>query len=161
MMKSVVYLVFTTLLFAAVVSSESQSSELLQITRDGWYTWHVDTNDDLQVYALIESGRPVQVVVPTYHCGREAVPDAVDLGDMNEAESVAWLQRFIAPRTDVSSDLMAAISAHANAAAAEALGNVLRSDTSRRNREEALFWLAQTDSDAAFDIFDRLLSSGG
>ena len=161
MIRPLTHLLFAAVLFASVISSESHSSDLLKITEDGWYTWYVDTDDGLQIYSLIDSGRPTRVVVPAYDCGWKAVADATDLGAIDAAESIAWLRRFIAPRSDISSEVMAALSAHANEDAADALGQVLRSDSSRRNRKEALFWLAQTNADAAFDILDRLLSSGG
>ena len=55
---------------------------------------------------------------------------------------------------------MAAISTHEADVALAALTRILE-DRSRRQktREQALFWLAQIESDAAFDYIDALLSN--
>jgi len=157
-MKSLLHLVFAALLFAACISSESHSSDLLRITGDGWYMWQVEGNDDLEIHALIESGQPTEFVLPGIQCGRRTPPDSADLGVIAADESIAWLQRYIAPRSAVSSEVMAAIAAHATDSAVDVLADVVRFGHDRHNREEALFWLANSDSDVAFEFIDRLLT---
>jgi hypothetical protein len=156
--KPVLPLAFAIVLFAAGVTSESHGSDLLRISSDGWYTWQVRGDRQFDIYARIESGRPTEVLVPQLQCGRKAPPDASNLGLIDAAESVAWLGRFISPRSDVTSEVMAAISAHPGGAGTDILKNVVRSDRNRKNREEAVFWLAQTDDDAAFAFLDALLT---
>lgn len=113
-MKTFLHLAFAAMLFAACVTSESHSSDLLRITSDGWYMWQVEGNDDLEIHALIESGQPKEFVLPGFHCGRRTLPDSADLGVIGAEESIAWLQRFVAPQTAVSDEVLFVIVAHDN-----------------------------------------------
>jgi hypothetical protein len=113
-MKTCLHLVFAAMLFAAGVSSESHSSDLLRITGDGWYMWQVEGNDELEIHALIESGQPKEFMLPGLHCGRRTPPESTDLGVIDAEESIAWLQRFVAPRTAVSDEVLFVIVAHDN-----------------------------------------------
>jgi hypothetical protein len=155
--KTALRLLIVVALLAAAVSSESLGSELLQLRGEGWYSWRVAGDDDLVIYARIESGAPVELRLPGVQCTRRPLPDTTDLGAVDAAESIAWLRRFIAPRSKVSTEVMAAVSLHDTAEAVDALVEVLKSDPDRRNREEAVFWLAQSKSDAAFAALDHLL----
>jgi len=157
-MKTFLHLAFAAMLFAACVTSESHSSDLLRMTSDGWYMWQVEGNDDLEIHALIESGQPKEFVLPGFHCGRRTLPDSADLGVIGAEESIAWLRRYITPASGVSSEVMAAIAAHSSDIAVGVLADVVKSGGDRQVREEALFWLAQSDSDAAYDVIDRLLT---
>ena len=156
-MKTALRLVIVVALLAAAVSSESLGAGLLQPREDGWYSWRVAGDDELVVYARIESGVPVELRLPGVRCERRPLPDATDLGTVDAADSIAWLRRFVAPRSKVSTELMAALSLHDAPGAVDALVGVLTSDPDRRNREEAVFWLAQSKSDAAFAALDHLL----
>jgi hypothetical protein len=61
--------------------------------------------------------------------------------------------------TDVSEDAIAAISMHVGDEAFTALTTLVEDrNSSRKLREQALFWLAQSNSDEAFSYLDRLLS---
>jgi hypothetical protein len=51
-----------------------------------------------------------------------------------------------------------AIALHPGNRSVETLAAIVKNGTDRKIREEALFWLGQSGSDAAFDVFDRLLS---
>lgn len=121
------HLVFAVALFAAAIASESQSSDLLRITGDGWYAWQVAGDERLEIYARIESGRPVEMRIPLFECNRRrGLPeDARDLGTISAQESIAWLRRFVSPGSDLSNDVMFVIAAH--------------------------------DDDAAYDFFEELL----
>ena len=157
-MRSLLPLAFALALFAAGVASESHSSDLLRIDGDGWYSWQVEGDEELEIFARIESGRPLELRIPAMQCGRNDTPEADSLGTIGAAESVAWLGRFISPRSTVTSEVMAAISAHPGGAGTRLLQDVVRSDLDRKNREEAVFWLAQSEDDAAFAFLDALLT---
>jgi len=111
-MKTFLHLAFAAMLFAAGLASESHSSDLLRITNDGWYTWQVEGANDIEIYALIESGQPREFIIPSFHCGNRKIPESVDLGAIESNESIAWLQRFVAPRTVVSDEVLFVIVAH-------------------------------------------------
>ena len=74
--------------------------------------------------------------------------------------SVAWLSDQVYADGRISEDAIAAISAHAGDAAFAALTGLLEDrNRAKKTREQALFWLAQTDSDEAFEYLDALISS--
>jgi hypothetical protein len=157
-MRALLPLAFALALFTAGVASESRGSDLLQVASDGWYSWQVGGTEDLQIHALIESGRPVEFYLPSLQCYRRNVPTSADLGTISPAESIAWLRRFISPRTEVSSEVMAAISMHPGREAVEVLQDVVRSDRDWENRKQAVFWLAQSQDESAYVFLDSLLS---
>jgi hypothetical protein len=156
-MRIFLHLAFAVALFAAGVASESRSSDLLQVTSDGWYSWHIAGTEDLEIHALIESGRPSEFYIPRLHCSRRNVPGSTDLGTIDAADSIAWLRRFIRPRTPATTGAMAAIAVHPGADAVRVLQDVVRSDANWDTRREAVFWLGQSDNDAAFAFLDALL----
>jgi len=155
--KTVLRLVIVVALLAAAVSGESLGSDLLGIGDDGWYSWRVAGSDELVVYARIESGVPAELRLPGIQCPPRSLPDATDVGEVAATVSIGWLRRFVTPRSKVSTDVMAALAMHDSAEAVDALVGVLTSDPDRRNREDAVFWLAQSKSDAAFAALDHLL----
>ena len=159
-MRSLISLAFAVVLFAACIASESYSSDLLRFDGDGWFAWQIAEDEELELYARIESGRPREIRIPRWDCGRQDPPAAESLGTVSAAESVAWLSRFIDPRSDISNEVMAAISAHPGGVGTRVLQDVVKSDRNRKNREEAVFWLAQSDDDAAFAFLDALLTKG-
>jgi hypothetical protein len=158
MMRKVLHLVFAVALFTAGAASESRSSDLLRAASDGWYSWQIEGAVDLEIHARIESGRPQEFYLPSLQCNRRNVPASTDLGTLTPAESIAWLQRFISPRTQVSTEVMAAIAAHPGKEAVRVLQDVVRTDSDWDNRREAVFWLAQSDDASAYAFLDALLS---
>lgn len=158
-MRSLFSLTFAVVLFAAGIASESHSADLLRFDGDGWFAWQIAEDEELEIFARIESGRPREIRIPRWDCGRQDPPDAVNLGAVGAAESVAWLSRFIEPRSDVSNEVMAAISAHPGGIGTPVLQDVVRSSVNRKTREEAIFWLAQSGDDAAFAFLDALLTN--
>ncbi len=157
-MRRFIHIVFALALFTAGIASESRSSDLFQVTSDGWYSWRIAGAGDLEIHALIESGRPSEFYLPTLQCNRSKVPASTDLGSISATESIAWLRRFVSPRTDVSAEVMAAIAVHPGVEPVRALQDVIRSDTDWDNRREAVFWLAQSNDESAYAFLDSLLS---
>jgi hypothetical protein len=157
-MRTLFYLVFALALFTAGVASESRSSDLLQVSSDGWYSWQIEGDEDLEIHALIESGRPVEFYLPSLQCNRRNVPTSTDLGTIDAAESIAWLRRYISPRTEVTTEAMAAIAVHPGEEAVRVLRDVVVSDSDWDTRKEAVFWLGQSNDDSAYAFLDTLLS---
>jgi hypothetical protein len=116
------------------------------------------TGGDLQIYALMRSGKPVKVRALSSQCEVTADSEITDLGFIEVDESIDWLERYIEPRSGLSSDAIMAIALHPGNRSVETLAAIVKNGTDRKIREEALFWLGQSGSDAAFDVFDRLLS---
>lgn len=113
---------------------------------------------ELQLYALLESGKPVKLRALSSQCAVTADSEISDLGLIEVDDSIDWLQRHIEPRSEISSDAIMAITLHSGDRPVAILAAIVKAGSDRKIREEALFWLGQSDSDAAFDVFDRLLS---
>ena len=111
-MRTFLHLLFAVAMFAAAIASESHSSDLLKLDGDGWYSWQVEGIEDLEIYARIESGHPVELVVPSWNCGRFERPESRDLGTIAASDSVDWLRRFVDPDSDINSEILFTIVAH-------------------------------------------------
>lgn len=160
-MKGALQVVLVAIMVATCSGNESLGAEFAGPAGDGWHTWQVAAadGDELRIYALIKAGEPVEFRVRgKYACFDGFDVDAVDLGIVNVDQSIDWLQRHIAPGTELSSDAIMAISLHRGARPVAILSDIVKTGTDRELREEALFWLAQSDSDEAFAVLDRLLS---
>jgi len=160
-MKTAIRLIIIAVLLAAGISSESLSAEFPGALEDGWHTWQTTAADgsELQVYASMKSDRPVKIRVHSNSvCWDKFDIEANDLGPVDSVQSVVWLRHFIKPQSDLSSDALMAISQHAGELPIEILGDIVKTGTDRELRGEALFWLAQSDNDDAFQLLDHLLS---
>ncbi|HNP36296.1 MAG TPA: hypothetical protein PKK10_10615 [Woeseiaceae bacterium] len=116
-------------------------------------------SDQLRVYVLMQSGNVRDIRAFSAGCRVASKFPINDIGKIDERDSIAWLSAQVQDDSDFASDAMHAIVMHSDPAAFEALTRVLENRSQNvKNREEALFWLAQLDSDEAFDYLDRLLS---
>ena len=161
-MKTAIRLIIIALLFAACISSESLSADFAGPAEDGWHTWRVQADDgsELEIFVSMLSGRAVELQVRGDSiCADKIDVNATDLGVIGIDESIDWLRHYIEPRSELSSDAIMAISLHSGDRPVEVLASVIEFGTNRGIRKEALFWLVQSDSDAAFEVFDRLLSA--
>ena len=160
-MKTALRIVVVVVLIAACISSESLSADFGGPASDGWHTWRVAAADggELQIYASIKSGKAVEFRLRSDSvCFDNFDIDATDLGLVDVDESINWLQRYIEPGSKLSSEAIMAISLHSGDRPVTILASIVKSGTDRTIREEALFWLGQSDSDEAFAVLDRLLS---
>jgi hypothetical protein len=158
-------LLLLVLLLAAGAGSEIRAAETLSFDADGWYTWRVASAgeyDEEQFYVLLKSGKPQEIEIVGHWCNSWKRSDkkhaaAMDLGLLDTDTSIDWLQQHTGERTDLSSDALAAISMHEGSRAVRILIDIVESDAHMDIREEAVFWMAQSESEAAFDYLDRLL----
>ena len=116
--------------------------------------------DQINVYVRMQDGKATKIRALTANCPVTTQSPVNDMGSMSNADSVAWLSDQVYTKGRASEDAIAAISMHAGNAAFAALTGLLE-DRGRRKktREQALFWLAQTNSDQAFEYLDALISS--
>ena len=158
-------LLLIVLLLAAGASSQARAAEPINLTDDGWYTWHVASAGEYgeeQFYVQLKSGEPKEIEIVGHWCNSwhrsdKNYPEATDLGLLDTDTSIDWLQQLTGERSDLSSDALAAISMHEGSRAVQILIDVVESDAHMDIREEAVFWMAQSDSEEAFDYLDRLL----
>ncbi len=158
-------LVLIAVLLAAGASSQARAAEPINLSDDGWYTWRVAATgeyDEEQFYVLIKSGKPKEIEIVGHWCNRwngsdKKYPVATDLGMLDTNSSIDWLQQYTGERTDLSSEALAAISRHEGTRAVQVLIDIVESKAHMDVREEAVFWMAQSDSEEAFNYLDRLL----
>ena len=158
-------LLLVAVLAAASFSSEARAAEAFNLTEDGWYSWQVATVGEFTeeiFYVRVKSGAPQEIEIIGHWChgwkrSRTHYPESIDLGLIDTDASIDWFQQYIGDRSDLSSDALAAISMHDGERAVRIMIDVVESDAHMDVREEAVFWMAQSESEAAFAYLDRLL----
>lgn len=111
-----------------------------------------------RIYLLVKSGRPARIAALSPHCEIRNPAAITDHGAVDPDASADWLLRFVAADSRVGSEALAALSLHGGDRALQALVGVVESGTDDGLRQEALFWLIQSGSDAGFAYVDRLLT---
>jgi hypothetical protein len=152
-------------LFAAGINSEIQAAETLKLDDDGWYTWRVKSvgeYEEQKFYVHMQDGKAQQIEIVGRWCNawqrsERQYPEATDLGLLEADQSIAWFEQYVGKRSDLGSEALAAISMHHSDRALQVLVGIVESDANLDVREEAVFWMAQSGSEAAFDYLDRLL----
>ena len=160
---------FLMLLIGTLAWNQPSSAEILPANANGWHTWQVDevgpvarmccfswrrgaprqadcdldghnislANESncasepgvVKIYARMKNGVPVNIRVLSSECPVTAEGTITDHGLVSVAENIYWFRRVIEnPRLDMDV------------------------------REEALFGLVQSESDAVFEYFDALLA---
>ena len=161
-------LLLAVLLIAAGISSPTRAAEPLGLADDGWYTWRVASVEEFEeeeFFVMIKSGEASKIQIIGRWCnswGRSVrsernLPEAIDLGFVDTDASIDWFEQYIGKRSDLSSDALAAISQHEGSRAVQIMIDIVESDAHMDVREEAVFWMAQSGSQEAFDYIDRLL----
>lgn len=119
----------------------------------------VEESDRVRIYVRLQSGKVVDLRALSAACAVEANGEIRDLGFVEVERSIALLQTEAKNNVAVRSEAIQAIAMHSNQAALAALTEMLEDKAQQKKvREDALFWIAQQDSDQAFDYLDRLLS---
>jgi hypothetical protein len=146
-----------------VAWTDTGAADFVVPTTDGWHVWQVQGSDDdfdlLSIYVKMKDGAVAKIQASTSECPVKKRTPVNDMGVIANAASVAWLLQQVDADNRVSESALAAISAHAGDEAFTALTNLLEDRRrGKKLREQALFWLAQSNSDEAFSYLDRLLS---
>ena len=115
--------------------------------RSGGFTTRANADvesDETKILAQIAAGRVKQVRAFSSRCPVQADTPIHDLGLIDGGKSVSWLAALATPRGPISSDAIAAISAHDVGSADTVLLQLARSDQALENRKDAVFWMALT-----------------
>ena len=138
----VVKLISLTLIAIALLGSPSPASASTFDQADGWYKWRVEghvnmgypccdkLSGELTIFVRSEKGSPVRIRAFNSNCAKAPKGTVTDLGSVSLETSDAMLLEIVQTK-NIEMDV----------------------------REEALFWLVHTGSDATFEYVDRLLSS--
>lgn len=117
-------------------------------------------SDHIRVYVRLRDGQPDRVRALNADCPVTTATEVVKLGEVEPDSSVGWLAARVGRDGDIDAELLAAIPMHDSAAVVATLARLLEDkERPMKTREQALFWLAQSDTDEAFDYLDRLLGS--
>ena len=135
-----------TMLAIALLASPSPANASTFDKADGWYKWRVESHveigssccgqlsgessGELTIYVRSEDGNPVRIRAFDSDCGKAPEETVADLGHVPLERSDALFLEIV-QAVDADMDV----------------------------REEALFWLVHTGSDATFEYVDQLLSS--
>ncbi len=142
--------------------TDGGAAEFAAPTDDGWHAWQVQGSEDgdqVSVNVRIKAGKVTKIRALTSDCPVTTSTPVNDMGVVSNGASVAWLLQQVDAGARISESALAAISAHAGDEAFTALTTLVEDrDSSRNLREQALFWLAQSNTAEAFSYFDRLLS---
>ncbi len=125
--------VFLILLIGNLVWSEHSSAEILPAeilpaNASGWHTCSAPIGL-VQVYVRMRDGKPVDIRVLSSECPVSAATEITDHGLVSAEENMAWFSSVI---EDPGQDMDV--------------------------REDALFGLVQSESDAAFEYLNALLA---
>lgn len=116
------------------------------------------TSDLMHIYVEVKDGAVREIQALSSKCpvsvdGQVRVQEGVSSHD-----SIAWLLRQVKDHPRHAEEAIMTVSFHAEGEALAALIGLIE-DTSQKQdaREDALFWLVQTESEEAFAYLDRLL----
>jgi hypothetical protein len=111
----------------------------------------------IQIYALVQDGEVTKIRALSSQCPVTTKTEIADMGIVESDDSIRWLEKFVTPRTKMSTHALAAISVHGGTNSLNMLVDVAQHDASLENRKNAIFWLVQTESEQAFAYIERLL----
>ena len=115
-------------------------------------------SDTLRVYVLRDGGKVREIRALSADCPVEVSSAVNALGTMDAKASIAWLVQQAQGGTSIAEDAVIALAMHADDVALPALQSLVEDRSQERElREQALFWLAQSDSDEAYRYIDSLL----
>lgn len=121
----------------------------------------VIATDAVRIYARSESGRIVDIRTLSPDCPVESDYEIHDLGPVDNADSVAWLQPYIHADGELGESAIMAVAAHSGTEAVAALRTLIEDRGLAMDiREQALFWLVAAGSDDAFAYVSALLTDG-
>ena len=153
-------LIVIAMMLAGGLSNQSHAAGPLQNLDDGWHRWQVPSvvpGKYETIYVQSKSGQITRIDMLNRWCNSRELGNAIDHGTLSADASIDWLQQYIDSRSALRSDALAAISRHAGTRALQILIDIVESSADNDLREEAVFWMAMSESDEAFNYIDRLL----
>lgn len=120
----------------------------------------VTTSDTLNVYVRVDGGDVVEIRALSAACPVVASGPVTEAGAVDTAESIAWLLRHTNDDSDIAEEAVTAIALHEDESAFAALRPLIEDRGQAMDiRRHALFWLAHSGGEAAFEYLDHLLSA--
>lgn len=117
------------------------------------------TSDKLRVFVLVDNGKVAELRALSAACPVVASTPVHTLPDKDAQTSIDWLERYVRAGSGLADDAVTAIAMHDDAPALQALTAMIEDPARDRHiREQALFWLAQSNDENAFRYIDGILS---
>lgn len=111
--------------------------------RGGFSTSSDRVGGDVRLFVRTEDGAVTDIRALSASCPVTMSPPVNDLGQLPNAESVAWLADVVESGDEFASEAIMAISVHGGGEAREWLIDKARSAGDDDIREDAIFWMAQ------------------
>jgi hypothetical protein len=117
--------------------------------------------DEVRIFVRSQAGKVVDIRALSPGCPVESEHEIHELGNVDNADSIAWLQPYMTADDDLGEAAIMAVAAHSGAAAVAALRTLIEDRRLDQDlRERALFWLVAAGSDDAFAYVSALLAEG-
>ena len=115
-------------------------------------------DSSMKIYVEVRNGRVREIRPLSSSCPVKSSSKVTALNDVSTAQSIHWLETQMQSNQKIADDAVMALSFHAKDEALAALIKILEDKQERHdNREQAMFWLVQSDYDEAYAYLDRLL----
>jgi hypothetical protein len=129
----------------------------LDSRRGGYGSSSDETGGDIQLYVRIDGGEVTDIRALSASCPVTSSSPIIDLGQIDNGASVAWLADHIVPGSDITGDAIAAVSVHDGREAVELLTDHARNANDEDIREDAIFWMAQARVDETAPVLRDIL----
>lgn len=115
-------------------------------------------SDTMQIFVALRNGQVREIRPLSSACPVRSDSEVRTIDQVSTEDSIAWLRDQVNQNPGVADEAIMTLSFHAEDEALDVLVDLLEDTGQRREaREQALFWLVQSDSDEAFAYIDRLL----
>lgn len=115
-------------------------------------------SDTMQIFVEVREGQVREIRPLSSDCPVRTGADVQTLENISPADSIAWLLSQAERHPHIMDEAVMTISFHREAEALPTLFGLLKDrEITHDTREQALFWLIQTDADEAYAYIDRLL----
>lgn len=115
------------------------------------------TTQAIRIYVHMDRGRPRTIRTLAADCPVTSTGGIVELGAVDAADSVAWMQQQIDAAGPPADAAIAALAMHAGTAARDALIAVAGRVRPAEHRRNAVFWMGQVRPHDSADVLARLM----
>lgn len=115
------------------------------------------TTQAIRTYVHMDDGRPRTIRTLAADCPVSNAGEIVDLGTVDAAASVFWLERQIGAAGPETGSAIAALAMHAGNTARDALIAVAGTGRPTEQRRNAVFWMGQVRAHDSAEMLTRLM----
>ncbi len=116
---------------------------------------------EMQIYVLVDAGKSVDIRTLSPSCPVTTELAINDLGVVSADASLDWLQAYVEPRSDITSDVLAAMAVHDGTRSRDALIKIARHGANIDDRLDAIEWLGVARIAETTDVMRQLAFEKG